>query len=253
MAIKIISIIAALATLFGGAGAGTVYAAQSSLPGDALYPVKIWSEEVRLDASQDPDQDLALHLVFADRRIGEMLALTQQGQAPDNELNIALQTHLWMAAQLTGSCEDPLQAQAMLRTRLMSQEMKLTHAPEDALMTQTRAMLRQQIQLMECTTEDCEQQVCEGGGCLTGDSLMTQDQIREQLRTDQPEGAGNPDANGFTGNYPEPQQGKDEQEESGTDNGSQNGMGGNQNADQIGKTPVPGDGQQNGNGNGNGK
>ena len=250
MTVKILAILIASVTLFSAAGAGTVYAAQSALPDEALYPVKLWSEEVRLDWSQTPDRDVALHLAFADRRVDEMVALADAGKPIDNELQIELQTHLWMAARLAQQTEDPIQAQNQLRNTLMNQEMKLNNVPEDAAMTQTRTMLRQQIRLMDCETEGCEQEVCAEGGCLNDEPLMTQDQVRDQLRTNQPEGAGNEDANGMTGDYPEPKQGNTE----GNGNGSGNQEGGNQeNPGQKTQTPEPGTGQQNGEGNGNGK
>jgi hypothetical protein len=250
MTIKIIAIIMALTTLFSGAGAGTVFAAQSALPDQALYPVKLWSETVQLDLTQDVQEDLDLHLKFADRRVDEMLALLEMGKSPDNALQIELQTHLWMAAQLADQIEDPLQAQNQVRNTLMNQEMKLTNAPEDALMTQTRSMLHQQIQLMDCDTEECQQQVCEEGGCMDSDQLMTQDQIRDQLRTDQPDGAGNENANGYSGDYPEPQQGKDDESGNGQQQNNANpepGNGGN-NGGQQQKTAEPAGGQQNGGG-----
>lgn len=245
MAIKIVSIVMALVTLFSGAGAGTVFASQDTLPDEFLYPVKLWSEELRLTLSQDIEKDLLLHLDFADERIDEMLALAETGLAPENALKINLQTHLWLAEKLADQAADPVQAQAQVRSRMMLQEQKLTGAPEDALMTQTRTMLQQQIHWMECQTDECRQQVCEDETCLNEGPLMTQDmlQIRDQLRTDQPEDAGNPDANGYTGDYPEPQQGQNEDPGTGSNGGEDqtgNGYGSPQ------QTPEPGNQQQNG-------
>lgn len=256
MAVKIIGIIVAIATVLGGAGAGTVYASQSALPDDMLYDVKVWSEDTRLDMTQAPEDDLALHLEFADRRIEEMIALLEEGKTPELELNLELVGHLWMAEQLIDDCEDPIQAQEQVHQRLMIQEQLLTNAPEDALMTQTRSMLRQQLNLMECEPgdEECQQAVCEDGGCMTGDQDMTHEQVRDQLREDQPEGAGSETGNGYTGEYPEPQQGKDEEKGDGQGNSDQEkepgdgtGNGGNQN-----ENPGPGEDQQPGDGNGNG-
>jgi len=247
MAIKIVSIVVALVTLFSGAGAGTVFASQDALPNEFLYPVKLWSEELRLTLSQDVEKDLLLHLDFADQRVDEMLALADTGLVPDNTLKINLQTHLWLAEKLANQTDDPVQAQDQVRSRMMLQEQKLTNAPEDAIMTQTRSMLQQQIHWMECQTDECRQQVCQDETCLNEGPLMTQDmlQIRDQLRTDQPEGAGNPDANGYTDDYPEPQQGQNEDPGTGSNGGegqTGNGYGSPQ------QTPEPGDNQQNGHG-----
>lgn len=244
MTVKVIGIIVAIATVLSGAGAGTVYASQSALPDDMLYDIKVWSEDTRLDLAQSPEADLALHLEFADRRVEEMLAMQAEGSELDPDLKLELVSHLWMAEQLVGDCEDPIQAQQQLQNRLMNQEQLLTNAPEDALMTQSRSMVRQQLNLMECDPEDedCQQQACEDGACMVGDQEMTLDQVRDQLREDQPEDAGSETGNGYTDEYPEPQQGKDEEQEPG-ENG--NGMG-----DGTGNEDGTGYGEGNGNGNG---
>jgi hypothetical protein len=253
MTVKIISIIVAVTILLGGAGAGTVMASQSALPDETLYPLKRWSEDVRFDLASQPDKQLALLLDYADRRADEMVTMLAAGVPFDQELRLDLLTHLWMANQLTESCTDPLLAQARVQSRLMAQEMKLTNAPEDALMTQTRSVLRQQIRLMDCTTEECSQEVCEGGGCMISEQLMTVEQIREQLRIDQPEGAGSETGNGYTGEYPEPQQGKPEDSGGGqTDDGGNGSDNGTQNGGQEDQTPGSEDNNQGGS-NGNGK
>ncbi len=253
MTAKIIALIVAITTVLSGAGAGTVYAAQSALPDDALYAVKLWSEEVQLDLAQAPEKDLALHLEFADRRVAEMLALQSEGTAVDPGLGLELTAHLWMAEQLAGECEDPLEAQQQIRQRLMVQEQLLTNAPEDALMTRTRQMVQQQLNLMECDLDDeeCQQQACEDGGCMVGDQLMTHEQLRDQLREDQPEGAGSETGNGYTGDYPEPQQGKDEEREPGG-NGAGDGNGPIEECDPETDADCPADGPGAGAGDGNG-
>jgi hypothetical protein len=54
------------------AGGSTVYAAQSSLPGDALYPVKQGVENFQLAITTNPTAKADLHLKFAQRRIDEV-------------------------------------------------------------------------------------------------------------------------------------------------------------------------------------
>jgi hypothetical protein len=57
------------------AGGGTVYAAQSSVPGDALYPVKTGVENIQLAVTPGAVAKAQLHLKLAQRRINEV---TQQ-------------------------------------------------------------------------------------------------------------------------------------------------------------------------------
>jgi len=68
-----------LVFLFGSAGL-TVYAAQSSLPGDALYPVKTTFEQTRLSLTSDADQEAQLHLSLAQQRLDEIQGLIKEGR-----------------------------------------------------------------------------------------------------------------------------------------------------------------------------
>ena len=54
------------------AGGSTVYAAQSSLPGDTLYPVKTGVENLQLAITTSPAVKANLYLKFAQRRIDEV-------------------------------------------------------------------------------------------------------------------------------------------------------------------------------------
>jgi len=71
-----------LVLLVATLSAGTVYAAGGALPGDALYPVKTATEEVRLTLSDD-QADAALYLQFADERLEEINRLAARGRYED--------------------------------------------------------------------------------------------------------------------------------------------------------------------------
>jgi len=70
--------------LFGGASA-TAFASQSSLPGDALYPVKMGLEQTRISLANDAYAQAKLHLQFAQRRLDEIKELLMQGRTSDVE------------------------------------------------------------------------------------------------------------------------------------------------------------------------
>lgn len=72
------AVILAVVLLFGGSAA-TVYAAQGSLPDQALYPVKTWSEDVLQSVTSSQQNRLNLLLDFSDRRLAEMTALQDAG------------------------------------------------------------------------------------------------------------------------------------------------------------------------------
>jgi hypothetical protein len=79
------AIITILVLLFGGAGV-TAFAAQSALPGDALYSVKTGIEQTRVILARDAYAQAQLYLSFAERRMGEIAALIGQGRYSDVEL-----------------------------------------------------------------------------------------------------------------------------------------------------------------------
>ena len=62
-----------------GMGA-TAYAAGSSLPGDALYPLKTTTENVRARWTPDSSAQAHLYLDFAGRRLDEIQALIREGR-----------------------------------------------------------------------------------------------------------------------------------------------------------------------------
>lgn len=68
-----------LIVLFGGAGT-TVYASQSALPGDALYPVKTTFEHTQASLTADAVRRAELYLEFASNRLDEIERLIEQGR-----------------------------------------------------------------------------------------------------------------------------------------------------------------------------
>ena len=75
-------IVIALVFLFGGAGM-TVYAAQSALPGDALYPFKTTLEQTQASLTRDAAGQAQISLRFAERRLDEMSALASEKRFGD--------------------------------------------------------------------------------------------------------------------------------------------------------------------------
>ena len=90
-----------LAVLFSGTGM-TAYAAQGSLPGETLYPVKTFVEDVRLNLTTDPDARYELLDQYVNRRFAELDELHATGtpvnMAYVNRLLQELDQMLQMAA-----------------------------------------------------------------------------------------------------------------------------------------------------------
>jgi len=109
--------------LLGGTSA-TVYAAQSSMPDQALYGVKLLSEDLRLGLMSSPQAELALTFDLVDRRIEEIMVLAEAGNdVPDSVVN-RLEEHLDQALYVVVAIEDDevepvlVQIQVHLRDRI---------------------------------------------------------------------------------------------------------------------------------------
>ena len=80
----VIAIVLVLVVVFGGSAA-SAYAAQGSLPGDALYPMKTAIENASVDFSVDSASEVRLYLSLAEKRIVEIESLAAEGRYDDME------------------------------------------------------------------------------------------------------------------------------------------------------------------------
>ncbi len=137
-----------LAVAFGGTTA-TAFAAQDSLPSEALYPIKTFVEDVRLALTSDPEAEADLLLLLADERMEEIAALSGQGLPVPNEVATRLREHLDQALQEAAKLGDAALLQLMEQIHVRSQEQiqlleKLREnaldKPEEALELATQAM-----------------------------------------------------------------------------------------------------------------
>ncbi len=70
--VRVTAVVLAVVIVLSGVGAGTVFAANDSLPGETLYPVKIGWEEVRDWLETDITMSAVLQMEFAGRRLDEI-------------------------------------------------------------------------------------------------------------------------------------------------------------------------------------
>lgn len=130
-------IVLALVVAIGGAGA-TTYAAQASLPSDILYPVKLFTEDLRLSLTTNHQAEIDLLLELTARRIAEIAALAEEGLPAPTQVTNRLQEHLHQAinhaAQLDNGAlvQTMQQVQTMTQTQIQLMEQVRQHAPETA-------------------------------------------------------------------------------------------------------------------------
>jgi hypothetical protein len=111
---KLLALACAVVLVVSGIGI-SVAAAQASLPGSRLYPLKRESEQVRLALAGRPQAQSALYLDFATRRLAEALALAASGRAPERALATEFAANCAQAwqtiAQLPAAQQAPLRRQ----------------------------------------------------------------------------------------------------------------------------------------------
>lgn len=149
-----------LLLIFGmvlGGGGVTVAAAQSSLPDQALYPVKVWSENVRASLVTDPEAQFDLAFQFASRRTEEIHSMAEAGEAaPEavmNQLQNQLEFALQVAANQPSDTGDQLLERARDRLRQqdqLMQQLETQASPEaEAALKQVRQMIQERLNEVE--------------------------------------------------------------------------------------------------------
>jgi hypothetical protein len=150
----IMIVILVISILFGGT-AGTVYAAQGSMPDQPLYQVKTWSEDLLLLVTRSAQSQLEQNLNFADRRIVEIANLQAAGIPIPQQVQTRLQNQLNQALNLAAGMEDQqmvmelerirlrVEAQLQMMTMLMAGD---SNSP-DPVMAMIQTSLQQQLQL----------------------------------------------------------------------------------------------------------
>jgi len=236
------AILLALALFFGGAG-GTVYASQSSLPGEALYPVKTFGEDVRNWATVEPQAAFDYNLDLADLRIAEMVTLIVDGTPVPEPVVLRLQEHLDTALQRAADLEDDAFKDAVLqlkiRLEIQSKSMNQVNINQDpqgeALSTMAQNVIRERIRLVEEGQES---------------PVMLQQKLQDQNRLNQDQAGQGAQSGQDAGNQ------AGQQAENAPGQGPNNGQGGQpesvplngSQADQAGQGPADGAGNQLGQG-----
>ena len=151
----LMSILVIAGILFGGGA--TVNAAQDDLPNQPLYAVKTWSEDLSLQFHNSPEAKAERLLELAQIRIQEMTQLIDSGQTPPDQVRARLKIHLQQVLKLCSQMDDPTLDRTLmqLRDQLQQEDRDMErlqiHASQKAqpMLSQTRTMLQQQLQLVE--------------------------------------------------------------------------------------------------------
>ena len=156
----LVSILVALALVAGGGA--TVAAAQDDLPTEPLYQVKLFSEDMRLLLNADPQTEVDMLMELSQERVREMVALSEEGITPPNQVALRLEQHIRQAMVVAGTFEGQALKDALagIQTSLQTQEQMMLQAQNQAtgeaqhLMAQTEAMLQIRLRQVDSGLAD---------------------------------------------------------------------------------------------------
>jgi hypothetical protein len=153
------TVIVTLALALGGTGI-TAYAAQESLPNQALYGVKTFTEDVQLQLTTQAENQLALTLNFANRRVNELATMAKQGESAIESVANRYGTEIDHALQLTAGLPESNMTSALeqVKTQLQQQEQVMAQLcqehPQDSVLQQMQTRLQQRLHLAESGLND---------------------------------------------------------------------------------------------------
>ena len=154
------TIILVLLAVFGG-GVTTVAAAQTALPNETLYPVKTWSEDVRLNMENDPQAKLSLAFEYITRRADEIQSMFTADNAIPEKLITRFENQqqqlLELAVVLPDSQAIPalerISDQALRQEKMMSQ-INVQDQTVQQMRVRIQAMLQTQEQIAQHGIKD---------------------------------------------------------------------------------------------------
>ena len=157
---SLINIIIAFTMVFA-MSAGTVSAAQESLPGSTLYPLKLTWEELQLSLISDPEKRVAQELITAQKRLQEALQLASQSEDIPLQLAERYKSGLDLAFTTTSGLNEPAKTQVKLH---FQEQLNIQQQMLEQIMTHIHnspdATSQERVRLMIQAREQVEEQLC---------------------------------------------------------------------------------------------
>jgi len=148
-------VVVILLLIFIGGSTFTVYAAQSSLPGEPLYTIKSLSEDIHLSMTFSTKAKLNLTLDYTNRRMSEIRNLVSRGKSLPDQTSVRYQHELEDALQLAAQMDDTQMQVALNEIKYLaenqgiSMEELIANLPEQAspAIIRIQERLQEQVQL----------------------------------------------------------------------------------------------------------
>ncbi|MDW7755958.1 MAG: DUF5667 domain-containing protein, partial [Brevefilum sp.] len=117
LAVTILAILVLVVIVLFGGSTATVLAAQNSIPGDTLYPIKTTMERTRLSLTRSTEGRIELQMEFAEQRLDEIKSLILDGRFQNiKPATMAFEAHIMNALnELNALAEqDPVLAASLM-------------------------------------------------------------------------------------------------------------------------------------------
>ncbi|MBE0687923.1 MAG: hypothetical protein IH585_18165, partial [Anaerolineaceae bacterium] len=146
---KIVTIATILMLLLGG-GISTV-AAQTSLPGDVLYPVKNLVEDIELGLTTNPDVKFQIASQHANQRFLEIQTMIENGEIVPEPFFFEWQMQLCTALEYALQSGDPTGSLLMVQQMLQQQTMQANKGEQtgEPIMNLFKNTLQNQANLVD--------------------------------------------------------------------------------------------------------
>jgi hypothetical protein len=159
---NILATILLLASFIIGGSGLTVAAAQSSQPNQALYGVKVISEDLQMNLPASPASAYQTALKFATRRTEEIQKLQESGSVPSEEVVARYKEQVEQAIRFALELPDDQAVPALekIQTQLQTQLKIIQLLPVDdssnlkAVLSQVETMLQERLQWTETGAQD---------------------------------------------------------------------------------------------------
>jgi hypothetical protein len=118
---KFASVTLTVLVFMAALGGGVVWAASGSIPGDALYPLKLGIEDLRLSRAASAQSQVALALQFAEERAAEIEELAELESPAPEQLLARMELHIQHALQQAASAPEGSMAGLLEQVRQSTQ------------------------------------------------------------------------------------------------------------------------------------
>lgn len=151
---KLITIFAILGLLLGGGV--TAVAAQDSLPGDVLYPVKTLVEDIELGLATDPETQFKHSYDQLNTRFEEIQLLLESGEMPPEPLFYDMYETVEATMNYALKTEDPTGNLRMIQSTVRQQSRFARESPDEPIMQKFQNTMQFQQNLIEAGISEPE-------------------------------------------------------------------------------------------------